>query len=371
MLKEALQVLPEPKDYAEDIFSVVSLPIMQKIYAVYSKVSKYIREYLDGQGFLEYKSIILGPVTDPGIRGAKQFSVDFYGKEYKLMSSVILYKQLLAIANKVAGGEGKIYFFADNFRLEPLETASTDRHLVEFIQVDVEIFGADHEEAMAVAESLLKYVIRSMKEHENDLKEIWNYFRPFSIKRGLKARTELRIFQEDFKRYKHKEVVDLLLDYLKENPDVIKKMKELFGYEPRKLSYQTEIPWEYEWLISYIHEEPFFICDYPKGARGFYDREYSHKSGLLMDFDLLYPEGYGEAVSGAAREFEYEKVLSRMKESGEHSKAYSWYLDFLKKHGRPTAGFGIGLERLTRFICGLPSVYLSIPAPKMPGIYSP
>src|SRR5579875_2315958 len=120
---------PEPKDYADDIFKIVSNPLMQKIYKIYDLVSSYIREFLNKEGFQEYKAVIIGPVTDPGIRGAKQVSIDYNGREYKIMSSAILYKQLLSIANKSAGGSGKIYFFADNIRLEPLETASTDRHL--------------------------------------------------------------------------------------------------------------------------------------------------------------------------------------------------------------------------------------------------
>lgn len=362
--------IPEPNDYAEDIFTIISQPIMQKIYKIYDEVSYSIREFLNKEGFQEYKAVIIGPVTDPGIRGAKQISFDYYGREYKVMSSAILYKQLLSIANKKSGGKGKIYFFADNLRLEPLETANTDRHLVEFIQVDLEIYNADHHEAMGVAESLLCYVIDKMRKNE-ELKEIWECFKPYLASRGLKERKELKAFSKPFKRYTHKEAVDFLKDYITKNPEVLTTIKNFFGYEPKELSYNAEIPWEYEWLLSYLHEEPFFIHGYPRGSRGFYDREYSDKKGILMDFDLLYPEGYGEAASGAAREYEHAKIVRRMKETGERLDKYAWYLDFLKKYGAPTAGFGIGLERLVRYICCLPSVYLSVPTPKIPGIYSP
>jgi len=362
--------IPEPQDYVEDIFKVVSHPIMQKIYKIYDIISNLIREYLNKEGFQEYKAIIIGPVTDPGIRGAKQVSFDYYGREYKIMSSVILYKQLLSIANKKAGGNGKIYFFADNIRLEPLETASTDRHLVEFIQVDLEIYGGDHHDAMKVAENLLNYVISKIKDYE-ELKEIWKYFERYRSSRGLKERQSLKTFSLPFKRYTHREAIDLLIDYLDSNKEIRNEMKKMFGYEPKQLSYNSEIPWEYEWLMSYLHSEPFFIYDYPRGSRGFYDREYPDRPGLLMDFDLIYPEGYGEAASGAAREYEFTKVVQRMKETGEKLEKYAWYLEFLKKYSAPTAGFGIGLERLVRFICGLPSIYLTVPAPKIPGIYSP
>jgi asparaginyl-tRNA synthetase len=85
---------------------------------------------------------IIGPVTDPGARGAKQVDVDYYGHRYKLMTSAILYKQASLLTFD------KIFYIAPNVRLEPLETANTDRHLAEFHQIDVEIGrrrpGRDH-----------------------------------------------------------------------------------------------------------------------------------------------------------------------------------------------------------------------------------
>jgi asparaginyl-tRNA synthetase len=360
-----------PEAYVKDIASIVRHPIMQKVYEMYDKISEAIREYLNGQGFLEYPSPIIGPVTDPGIRGAKQATIDYYGREYKIMSSAILYKQLLSIGRKLSGKPGKIYFFAYNVRLEPVETANTDRHLSQFIQVDLEIADANHFDAMEVAEGLLLHVIKRMKEYESELKDIWEFFKPYLEARGLKPRSELKIPEKPFKKYTHKEAVKFLEDYIKEHPEVLKDMEKMFGYKPKKLSYDAEIPWEYEWLISYLHDEPFFIHDYPKGSRGFYDKEYTDKPGILMDFDMLFPEGYGEAASGAAREYELRKVIARMKETGESIEKYEWYLKFLQKYGSQTAGFGIGLERTVRYICGLPSIYLAIPYPKIPGIYSP
>ena len=90
-----------------------------------------------------------------------------------------------------------------------------------------------------------------------------------------------------------------------------------------------------------------------------------------MDFDMIFPFGYGEAISGAAREYEIRKVIPRMKESGESLQKYQWYLEFLKKYGRPTAGFGIGLERTVRYFCALPSVFLALPYPRVPGVHTP
>ncbi len=160
-----------------DIGQIIADPAMQRVYEAYDKVSQSMRSYLSGQeGFLEFKPPLIGPVTDPGTRGAKQTEIEFYGKNYKFMSSGILYKQLLAINRQKAGYPGRIYFFADNLRMEPLETANTDRHLAEFIQVDLEIVDADHFDAMEVAEGLVRNVYKDMSKHEDLLKPIWSKF---------------------------------------------------------------------------------------------------------------------------------------------------------------------------------------------------
>src|SRR5205814_3010583 len=112
-----------------------------------------VRDFLCGQGFTEVLLPIVGPVTDPGARGAKQVDVDYYGHRYKLMTSAILYKQASLTAFD------KIFCIAPNVRLEPLETASTNRHLAEFHQIDVELAGASREDAMQAVEELVGHVV--------------------------------------------------------------------------------------------------------------------------------------------------------------------------------------------------------------------
>ena len=120
-----------------------------------------------------------------------------------------------------------------------------------------------------------------------------------------------------------------------------------------------------------MFNEPFFIIDYPLTARGFYDREDPERPGILRDFDMIYPEGYGEAISGGEREYTYEGVLRRMQMRGENISEYRWYLDMLRDGIPPSAGFGIGVERLTRWICGLENIWDAVPFPKVPGVISP
>jgi len=86
-----------------------------------------------------------------------------------------------------------------------------------------------------------------------------------------------------------------------------------------------------------------------------------------LAFDILFPQGFGEAASGSQREDVPELVVKKLKQVGEKAETYGWYLELLRK-GKiiPTAGFGFGLERLTRFICGLETVAQAAPFPKLP-----
>jgi asparaginyl-tRNA synthetase len=358
MTREYIPV--EPEALSGDIFRIVSHPIMQEVYRFRHIIARAVRDFLDKEGFVEFDPIMIGPVTDPGTRGAYEFRIPYYGREYRIMRSGILYKQLLAVAME----EGKVYFFYPNLRHEPLDAGKTGRHLVEFVQIDLEVRDADHLEVMKIAERLIKHVIDHLRDYEDRLRRIWEFF-------GSK-RSSLPEISLPLRRMTHEEAVDMLMEYARRG-EVIEELEKRFNVKKpeRRLSYKAEIPWEWEWYLSKINEQPFFIQDYPKGARGFYDREYPNRPGILMDFDLLAPEGHGELSSGAAREYDASRVFARMKESGENPELYKWYLEFLRDHGRPTAGFGIGMERLVKYICDLPSVHLARPAPKVPGVHSP
>lgn len=332
----------EPATIVSRSYSLVRQPRFKTILNIQATLFGYIREFLNERGFVELLPPIIGPVTDPGIRGAKQVTIDYYGREYKVMSSAILYKQMMASALE------RIYFFSPNVRLEPPETILTGRHLVEFIQVDLEVANVTYDYAMRLAEEMLHYVVkRATEEKWRELEQLGRL---------------IRIPRLPFKRITHKQAVDEIRKYLAED-----------GKDPEDISYNTEIPWEYEKLISEKNPEPFFIHDYVKGSRGFYDREDPDRPGILRDFDLIYPDGYGEAASGAEREYEYQKVFQRIRNQGEDPSKYGWYLEMLKEGIPLTAGFGIGIERLTRFVCGKPfdPVWMFRPYPKLPGIYSP
>ena len=292
---------------------------------IQSEIMHSVRRFFEKEGFLEVLPPIIEPFTDPGIRGAEFFEVDYYGTPYKVMSALTIHKPILATEL------GNIFSFCPCARKEPEESRFTGRHLAQFWQVEVEIDKGSYEAAMQVLERLIVFVLKEVKE---------------------KCAAELKILQRDlkipkipFRRLTHREVVDIAkkLDF--------------------KAYYDKEIPWEAERAISSKFSEPFFITKYPKGSRGFYDKD---DGDCCLGFDLILPRGFGEVSSGSEREWEYEKI--RKKLSG--LSGFDLYLEIIRHGIKPTSGFGVGLERLTRFVCGLEKVWDATPFPKIPGVIS-
>ncbi|MBV9821716.1 MAG: hypothetical protein JO144_05680 [Actinobacteria bacterium] len=295
------------------------------------------RQYLSAHGFTEMRLPVIGPVTDPGARGAKQIDIDYYGHRYKLMTSAILYKQAALTAFD------KIFCIAPNVRLEPLETSSTSRHLAEFHQIDVEMAGASRQVIMSVVEGLVRCVVEQVVSNAAGELE--------RLGRDVDAFADL--LSGPFDQRSHADAVaDLRATGHDQNPD-------------------AEIDWAGEAKLSAKSSRPFFLVDYPKGSRGFYDLECPDQPGTLRNFDLIAPEGYGELCSGSERENDYARIVSRMRETGENPSKYGWYLAMVRDGIPRSAGFGIGLERFTCYIAGLDSAWQASAFPKVPGVLTP
>ncbi|MFB6075999.1 MAG: asparagine synthetase A [Candidatus Aenigmatarchaeota archaeon] len=306
---------------------------MKTILKVQMKIFEAAREYLKGEEFTEMLPPILSSATDPGLRGAEHATVDFYGKTYKLMGSMLLHKQMALTSMD------KIFAISPNVRLEDPVTKDTGRHLAEFWQLDLEAAHTSYDEIMKIGEGMVTHIIKKIKECcPEELEEMGR---------------ELKIPSIPFMKMTHDEAIT--------------KLKRM-GYDVHE---GEEISWEAEKALSAEYEEPFWIVDYPDGSRGFYDKFDEESGDKLRDFDLIYPEGYGEAISGGEREHTKEGITRQMKKIGEDPEDYGWYLEMLEEGVPPSAGFGIGIERLTRFTCGLETVWRASPFCKVPGIYSP
>ncbi len=266
--------------------------------------------------FIEISPAILSPITDPLNHPIVPTNVNCYGKKYSITQSMIFHKQ---IALRILE---KIFVFSPNVRLKPLERKNTGRHLFEFTQQDLEIKDAKREDVMKLCEELFISIIKSVKK--NCKEELRMLGRKLTMpKTPFKQIT----CEEAYQRYGE----------------------------------------EFEQMISKTHKEPVWIVDLPLTNREFYDREDPKRPGVLIDMDLIYPEGYGEALSGGEREYEYDRIIQRILKKGQKLSQFKEYLTNAKEDLLPSAGFGIGMERLTRYICGLKRIEETTLFPKIPG----
>ena len=283
---------------------------------IQSDIRKILGEELRKKDFIEISPVILSPITDPLNHPTDPAKIECYGNSYSVTQSMIFHKQL---ALKTLD---KIFIFSPNVRLEPIKRKETGRHLFEFTQLDLEVKDATREQVMELCEDILIILIKSIKKECG--KELITLDR------------KLKIPSKPFKKIKYREAY--------------KKYGE--GFED---------------IISKTHGEPVWLTDIPLKKREFYDREDPKQPGILRDMDLIYPEGYGEAISGGEREYEFERIKTRIHQKGQTIDQFKDYIELAKNGLPPSAGFGIGIERLTRFICGLKTIEEASLFPKIPG----
>ncbi|RLE54882.1 MAG: aspartate--ammonia ligase [Thermoprotei archaeon] len=324
----------DPSDvrkFARYSYFIIRSPKYANVLKIQQWVLYYVRDFLIKSGFVELLPPIISPCSDPGLRGARKLKTKLYGYEYELMSSVIMFKQAA-----VASLE-KIFFVARNVREEPLENMHTGRHLCEFTQVDVEWAYASMWDVMKLCEDLVVYTMEKVLETCRDV--------------VMKFNPSLKVPKKPFKVLTYDEATDILRKLGIETP----KGHELTQEGETKLS-------------EYLGDEPFWIIKYPKTSRGFYYLEDPEKPGYNRDFNLILPCGFGEVVDGGEREYRYDKIVERLRQMGEDLERYSWFLELAKIGIPPSAGFGLGVERFTRYILGLRYVWEAVPFPKVPGI---
>ena len=275
-----------------------------------------MKSYLDRRGFLEINPVVISPISDPLNHPVDDPTIDYYGHRYRLTKSMIFHKQLALVHFD------KIYSFSPNIRIEPLDRKSTGRHLAEFTQLDLEVKGADRRAVMALAEGMINDSIARVMRYID----------------GDKLNPDLRKYPRPFRSVKYLEALE-------------------------------EYGEDFEAKMSAEARDPFWIIDIPLQQREFYDREKDDETGILMDMDLIYPHGYGEAISGGEREFEFERILSRIIKKGQRQEDYALLLEASRKGISPSAGFGIGIERFVRFLTGSKNISEVVLFPKEIGKY--
>ena len=269
--------------------------------------------------------------------GKVDYSKDFFKRPVNLTVSGQLEAEAMAMAL------GKVYTFGPTFRAEK---SYDTRHAAEFWMIEPEMAFADLDDNMALAESMLKYVIGYVLEHAP---EEMNFFASMIDKDCINRITKVR--NSDFKRMTYTEAIEIL-----EKADV--KFKN-------KVSWGMDLNSEHErYICEQVVKGPVFLTDYPKEIKAFYMR-LNDDNKTVAACDLLVP-GIGELVGGSQREERYDVLEKIMDEKGMAKEGLQWYMDLRRFGGCKHAGFGLGFDRFLMYLTGMQNIRDVEPFPRTP-----
>lgn len=288
------------------------------IFKIQSDMVKFMREFMYSRDFTEiHTPKLIGAASESG---ADVFEVKYFDRKAYLAQSPQFYKQMA-----IASGYDKVFEVAPVFRAE---NSNTSRHTTEFTGFDVEFAYIDsYRDVMDLEEELLIYTLEKLNEKYGELvKKLYD--------------KEIVVPKEKFPRVK---LADLY--------DELEKRYDYKVDESEKTDLTTEAErLSYRYAMEEFNSEFIFVTDFPKEKRPFY---HMRKDDTPEGYDLIY-RGV-EITTGAEREHRYDVLVKQAKEKG-LDKDVEFYLEFFKYGCPPHGGFGIGVDRLTMLVLGLPSV---------------
>jgi asparaginyl-tRNA synthetase len=120
-----------------------------------------------------------------------------------------------------------------------------------------------------------------------------------------------------------------------------------------------------ESYISSKFDKPVMVHHYPAAVKAFYMARDPEREELALGVDVLAPEGYGEVIGGGERATSLEFLKDQVAQHELPQEAFEWYLDLRRYGSVPHAGFGMGIERCTAWMCGIEHIRETIPFPRM------
>jgi asparaginyl-tRNA synthetase len=285
-----------------------------------------VRDYFNGRGFVLADTPIFTPSACEGT--STLFPVPYFDDQTAFLTqSGQLYNEANAMAL------GRVYCFGPTFRAEK---SKTRRHLTEFWMVEPEVAYATLDDITALAEGLVVHVVGRVLE---------------------RRRRELAVLERDPAKL-----------------DVVQAPFPRLPYDEAAAALKARgLPFEWggdfgspdETAISEMFDRPVVVTGYPSAVKGFYFKPHPDRPEVSLSVDVLAPEGYGEIIGGGERIDDYDLLLARIDEHKLPREAYEWYLDLRRFGSVPHAGFGMGIERVVSWICGLEHLREAIPYPRM------
>ncbi len=296
------------------------------ILKIRSTIVGAIHEFFRSKDFYEFDAPILQPSQCEG--GSTLFEVKYYEDKTYLSQSWQLYAEAGIFSLE------KIYNMGPTFRAEK---SKTSRHLSEFWMAEMEAAWMNLDDIVEIAKEEIKFILqRVLKNNKEDL-EILNQ----DIEKLEK------ISKSEFPTITYTKSIEILNK--KENMNV-EWGKDLRTIEENKLMNHFKTP------IAVTH--------YPVEIMAFYKPRDKDNPKTALCFDMIAPEGYGEIIGGSQRSQDIKDMTERLKNMGEKIENYEWYFD-LRKYGSVLhSGYGLGVERVVAWICGIDNIKDTIPFPR-------
>ncbi len=300
---------------------------MTSIMKIRSTVFGAYHEFFRSRGFYEFQS----PILIPGgaEEGPTLFELKYGNKKAYLAQTWQLYAEAAMFALE------KIYTMAPSFRAEK---SKTSRHLTEYWHAEMEVAWANLDELMDYAEAIIKHIVKRVLE---------------------KNKRELKILGRDIKKLEP----CIIKPFPKITYDEAIKFLNKKGV---KFTWGKDLRTSEEDTLMESRDTPMFITHYPKDIVAFYKPRDPKNPKVAVCFDLLAPEGNHELIGGSERDTNINELIKTLKSKGEKIEDYSYYLDTRKYGSIPHAGFGLGTDRLVKWICGLDNIKDAIAFPRTP-----
>ena len=289
------------------------------------EIIKACRNFFDERDFVLIDTPIFTPSACEGT--TTLFQTQYFDQTAYLTQSGQLYGEAAAAAF------GKVYCFGPTFRAEK---SKTRRHLMEFWMVEPEVAFAQLPDMMDLAEALLTSMVKNVVSNQREELAV--------LERDV---AKLEAVVMPFPRVTYEEAISCLKK--KGSP----------------IQYGDDFGAEDETTLSNEFDKPVIVHRYPTAIKAFYMQSDPTHPDLALCMDVLAPEGYGEIIGGGQRIHDYDTLVARLKEHNLPQAAFQWYLDLRQYGSVPHAGFGMGIERVVAWICGLDHVRETIPFPRM------
>jgi len=373
------------------------------ILRVRNQIIMGIHEFFQDRNFVQADSPIF---TGNAVEGTTDlFATDFFGEPAYLAQSGQLYGEAMAMA------QGLIYTFGPTFRAEK---SDTPRHLAEFWMIEPEMAFYDNNMNMDLIEEFVRHVINrilkkcsfelELLERDTSRLEMVNktfpritYDEAIEILRGEKevnGKNAITVQEEELENAKvrlvevKKEIEERetlikgdvkkgvrrfnegkILALRKEQSIIEEQLRNLPKWieSARNFEHGGDFGNSDETVLTQVFDAPVMVYNWPAQIKAFYMKEVEGNSNYVKGVDLLAPDGYGEIVGGSERETDLPLLERKIAEHKLPQEAFEWYLDVRRFGSVPHSGFGLGLERVVRWVCGLHHLRETIPFPRRYG----